>query len=511
MCGTPTLSTLVATSEAVASTRSRLAKRDAIAELLTGLPDGEVALGIAYLAGAPRQDRLGVGWATVAQPEATASEEASLSLADVDAAFDQLAATAGAGSKQRRLSILADLFGAATAAEQDFLRRLLLRNLTQGATEGVMVEALAQAAGVPADAVRRAVMLSGSLVEAGSALINGGASALDRFRLTVGVPLGPMLAATAPDVATAMATFGEAAVERKLDGMRIQAHRSGGTVRLFTRNLNDVTGRLPEVAAQIAGLHHDPLILDGEILAHDGSGRPLPFQTSMSRFGTGDEGTDARHGVPIGLFVFDALHIDGTDLVDLPARERWTHLSSLPEPMLVPRIITADVAEAEAFAAATLAAGHEGVMVKDPGAPYAAGRRGTAWLKVKPAHTLDLVVLAVEWGSGRRHGKLSNIHLGARSGDGFVMLGKTFKGMTDAMLAWQTERFLALETHRSGHVVHVRPEQVVEIAFDGIQASTRYPGGMALRFARVKRYRDDKTAAEADTIDTVRALHTRST
>ena len=506
-----TLAHLVAASAAVAATRSRLEKARIVAALLGDVSPDELALAISFLSGKPRQDTLGMGWATVGRAESPPAETPSLGIGEVDAVLEQIAAESGPGSTERRNRLLHGLLAAATAPEQDFLRRLLLRELRQGATEGLMIDAIARAANVPAAAVRRAAMVSGSLADAGVAALNGGASALAGIHLEVLRPLQPMLASTAEDLVTALASSAPAAVEAKLDGARIQAHRSGDRIAIFTRNLNEVTDRIPEVVERIAAIPGGDLILDGEVIALRPGGRPYPFQVTMSRFGTRTGSSADAGGVPVTPFFFDILHRDGVDLLDAPAADRFNALAGLPSELVVPRIITDNAEEAEAFMAATLASGHEGVMVKALDAPYAAGRRGAAWLKVKPAHTLDLVVLAVEWGSGRRKGLLSNLHLGARDqSGGYVMLGKTFKGMTDEMLAWQTERFLELETHRKGHVVHVRPEQVVEIAFDGVQQSSRYPGGMALRFARVKGYRPDKAAAEADTIDTVRAIFDRS-
>jgi len=375
-----------------------------------------------------------------------------------------------------------------------------LGELRQGALAGVMADAIARAADVPAAAVRRAAMLAGDLGAVAAAVIADGGAGLEGFRLELLRPVQPMLAQTAETLEEALERARPAAVEWKLDGARIQAHRVGDQVRVFTRNLADVTERLPEVVEAVRALAVKSVVLDGEAIALDAEGRPQPFQVTMSRFGS-----RASVEPPLTAFFFDCLHLDGEDLVGRPARER---LAALPDELRVPRIETDDAAEAEAFLEDALARGHEGVMVKALDAPYEAGRRGTGWIKVKRAHTLDLVVLAAEWGHGRRSGRLSNLHLGARdpTTGGFVMLGKTFKGMTDAMLAWQTERFLELETHGDGHTVYVRPEQVVEIAFDGVQTSRRYPGGVALRFARVKGYRPDKRAEEADTIETVRAL-----
>ncbi len=402
------------------------------------------------------------------------------------------------------MDAVADLFGPATADEQSWLRGVVTGAVRQGALDSLVQEALAVAAEVPLTAVRRAAMLAGSTVAIAAAAFDGGAEALGAVGLQVGRPVQPMLASSAPDVAAALAKAGggaEVAVDVKLDGIRIQVHRTGDHVLVATRSLDDITARLPEVVEVARSLPATSFVLDGEALALGDDGRPRPFQETASR-------TAMTDGVVVTPYFFDVLHLDGTDLLDSPASERAAALEHLvPADHRVPRLVTADPVAAEAFLAETLGSGHEGVVVKGLGAPYDAGRRGASWVKVKPVHTLDLVVLAVEWGSGRRQGWLSNIHLGARSADGgLVMLGKTFKGMTDEMLAWQTERFLELETRREGHIVHVRPEQVVEIAFDGVQRSTRYPGGVALRFARVVRYRDDKRADEADTIATVQSF-----
>jgi len=506
----PSFSAVVAASADVAATRSRLAKTAILAGLLGQLSPDEQGIGISYLSGSPRQDVLGLGWASLERVTASAADAPSLTLTEVDAVLEEIAGVAGAGSTVRRDELLADLLELATESEQAFLHRLLLRDLRQGATEGMMIEAVGSAADVPSGLVRRAAMLTGSLVDAGVLALRQGATGLQAVGLSLMRPVQPMLASTAEDLESAMDQTGRASVEAKLDGARIQVHRSGDRIAIYTRNLNDITGRIPEVAERIAGIPGGDLILDGEVIAMDPGGRPHAFQVSMSRFGTQSEVEEQRGRRPLAPFFFDVLHMDGVDLLDRPAADRWERLSSLPSDVVVERLVTADVAAATAFMEATLAAGHEGVMVKSLDAPYAAGRRGAAWLKVKPVHTLDLVVVAVEWGSGRRKGWLSNLHLGARNPDGgFVMLGKTFKGMTDAMLEWQTARFLELETRRTKHVVHVRPEQVVEIAIDGVQTSTRYPGGLALRFARVKGYRGDKSADEADTIGAVRAIYER--
>ncbi len=407
---------------------------------------------------------------------------------------------------------------AATADEQFFLVRLLSGELRQGALDGVMTEAVARASDIPVAQVRRAVMLRGSLPAVAEAALDGGADALSGFGLLVGQPLKPMLASSAPSVEAALAKIADtAAVEWKLDGIRIQAHVSGGNVRLFTRTLDDITGRLPEVVAALAALPVRTAVFDGELIALRPDGRPYAFQDTAARAASqsgtgGDAGAAAGGGdpsVPLSAFLFDVLHLDGADLIDLPDVERRDALAAVvPPEMLMPRLVTANAEEADAFFRDAVARGHEGVVVKSLATPYAAGRRGAGWIKVKPRHTLDLVVLAVEWGHGRRQGWLSNLHLGARDPEtgGWVMLGKTFKGLTDELLSWQTARLQELEDHRDDWTVYVRPELVVEVAFDGVQRSPRYPGGVALRFARVLRYREDKPAAEADTIASVRDL-----
>jgi ATP-dependent DNA ligase I len=502
------LSDIALTSTEVARTSSRLRKVALLAECLGRAEPDEVRIAVSYLSGALPQGTIGVGWAALRELSPPATSPPALELLDVDAALKRIAATSGPGSKARRREELDALFAQATDAEQRFLAGLLLGELRQGALEGVMAEAVAQAAGIPGETVRRALMLSGDLGEVAETAVAGGPEALARFRLAVLQPVQPMLAQTADDVAAALDRIRPAVVEWKLDGARIQAHRLGDEVRFFTRNLADITDRAPELVEQVRALPVRAAILDGEAIALRDDGRPQPFQITMSRFGSRVNAAALRETVPLSAFFFDCLHLDGEDLVDRPATERLSALETfLPEPLRVPKVETGDADEGQRFLDDALARGHEGVMVKALDAPYEAGRRGAGWLKVKVAHTLDLVVLAAEWGNGRRRGKLSNLHLGARDSDGWVMLGKTFKGMTDEMLAWQTERLLELESHREGRVVHVRPELVVEIAFDGVQASSRYPGGLALRFARVKGYRPDKRADEADTIDAVRAIH----
>ncbi len=504
---------VAAASAEVGATSSRLAKTERLAALLRAAGDDEIAVVVSWLSGELPQRQIGVGYAALrALPEP--APLATLTVPFVHATFTEIGSVSGPGSQSRRAALLATVFGAATAGEQVFLRRLLGGELRQGALLGVMTDAVARAAEVPVGAVRRAAMLAGDLPAVAEAALVGGESALAEFGLQVGRPISPMLAQTATDVDDALTRLGgEAVLETKLDGARIQIHRDGDEVGIFTRTLDDVTSRLPEIVEAARALPVRTLVADGEAIALRPDGRPHPFQVTASRFGRSTDVAAARGSLPLSPFVFDVLHVDGSDLLDAPTTERHAALDTVvPEAMRVDRLRTHDPAVARAFLDATLARGHEGVMAKSGTAPYEAGRRGAGWLKVKPVHTLDLVVLAVEWGSGRRKGLLSNIHLGARDHDGgFVMLGKTFKGMTDEMLRWQTDRFLALaDGPTDGWVVKVRPEQVVEIAFDGLQASSRYPGGMALRFARVVRYRDDKTAAEADTVDTVRAIFGRS-
>jgi len=498
------LADLVATSAAVAQTRSRKAKVAALAERLAVTEPAERPIVVSYLGGVLLQRRTGLGWRGLTDLPAPA-DVTTLQVTDVHDAFERMAALAGAGSGAARAAAVADLFGRATGVEQQWLRGLVTGELRQGALDSLVQEALAVAAAVPLAAVRRAAMLAGSTVAVADLAFQGEA-ALSGVGLVVGRPVLPMLASSAPSVAEALAKAGrEVAVDTKLDGIRIQVHRNGDQVRIATRSLDDITARLPEVADLVRGLPAQRIVLDGEAMTLSAEGRPAPFQETASR--TASRGAATTHVAP---YFFDLLHLEGRDLLDLPLRDRLAALDALvPEEHRSTRLVTADPDAAETFAAGVLRAGHEGVVVKALDAPWGAGRRGSGWVKVKPVHTLDLVVVGVEWGSGRRRGLLSNIHLAARDPDtdGWVMLGKTFKGMTDEMLAWQTERFRELAIGPTdGWAVQVRPEQVVEIAFDGLQRSTRYPGGLALRFARVVRYRDDKTAAEADTIDTVRAL-----
>lgn len=507
------LERLVAISTQVANTRSRTRKVSLLADTLRELPTDERDIGLAYLAGEPRQDRLDLGPAAVTGIEVAASEVPTLTLTEVDAALQRIAdVPAGTGSRTSRIEQFRTLLSQATVTEQPWLRALVLRELRQGSLEGLLLQAIAAASEVPEAAVRRAAMISGDLRATATAALDGGRHALEAFRLIVGVPLQPMLAATATDIASALEGFGDVQVEAKLDGARVQVHRDGSDVHVYTRSLQEVTHRVPEVVEAALGLALDTVVLDGEVLAFDTAGRPRPFQDTMQRVGREHDPTALRAELPLEVRFFDVLHLDGRDVLDLPLHQRRAALHrAVPAPLRVDarEVSQGDVDAAAAFVSETLRAGHEGAMVKDLSAPYEAGRRGASWRKLKPVHTLDLVVLAAEWGSGRREGWLSNLHLGARSddGEGFVMLGKTFKGLTDAMLVWQTEALLAGETHRDGHVVHVRPELVVEVALDGLVRSTRYPGGLALRFARVRGYREDKSVAEADTLATVAAIH----
>lgn len=503
-----------ATSTLVADTSSRSSKRDLLAELLRRLEPAEVPVVVSFLVGEPRQGRLGVGWRTLAASATEPAASPTLSVLQVDRVLAELVALEGSGSGTRRRQLLGQLLGRATAEEAWFLTRLLGGELRQGASQGIMLDAVAAAAGVPATVVRRAVMLGGRLDEVAALALTGGRAALEAVSLELGRPLQPMLASSAPSVSDAIRAIGTASVEWKLDGIRIQVHRRGDDVRVWTRNLNDITQRLPGVVAATRELPADALVLDGEAIGLGADGRPRLFQDTVS--------VDDGEGGGLRPFFFDLVHLDGQDLIDVELRERRARLRDLAGPWVVPSELTDDPDEGEAVLEAALGSGHEGVVVKSAGSSYEAGRRGKAWRKVKPVHTLDLVVLGVEWGHGRRRGWLSNLHLGARTdgaqqnadGDGgFVMVGKTFKGLTDELLRWQTDRFLdlaGLQAPPSGEVpvgtVVVPPVQVVEVAVDGVQRSTRYPGGVALRFARVLRYREDKDAAQADTISAVRAM-----
>ncbi len=500
------LGTIVDATDVVGATSSRLAKIAALAGVLRELEPDEIAPAIGFLTASPRQGRIGVGWRGLAALDGGHAETPTLTVLDVDAALSDLAAAGGAGSVASRKASLDSLATRATAHEWDFLSRVIRGELRTGALEGVLLDAIAKASERPATIVRRAAMLSGDLGETARIALTGSAEDLESVGLVVGRPVMPMLASTAGSVAEALGMLGGAAsVEYKLDGARIQVHREGDAVRVYTRNLADITHRVPEIVDAVRALPADRVILDGETLSLDEDGGPRPFQDTMSRFGS--EGVAS---IALRPWFFDILHLDGRDLIDEPLAVRLGLLDAVAGESRMPGIITDDPDAAAELSRTALAAGHEGVMIKALDSAYAAGRRGKSWIKVKPVLTFDLVVLAVEWGSGRRTGQLSNLHLGARDPDGrfgapggFVMVGKTFKGLTDELLRWQTSHFPTIETHRSAYAVHVHPETVVEIAIDGVQRSSRYPGGVALRFARVKAYRPDKSAAEADTISSL--------
>jgi DNA ligase-1 len=507
------LSELAETSRQVSATSRRLEKIDAIARLLRNVAQDEVALAVRFLSGETGQTKLGVGPAAiVAARPGHAAPAATLRLSDVDGVLERVASTTGSGSTAQRKRLLHDLLSRATAPEQDFLMRLLFGELRQGALEGLMQEAIARAAGVALAEVRRAAMVAGGLAPVAAAALSQGVAGLRRFSLKLFQPLLPMLAQPAADVEDAMAQLQNAALDWKLDGARVQVHKAGDDVRIYSRSLNDVSAAVPEVVDALRAVPADTLILDGETIALGPGGAPQPFQVTMRRFGRRLGVEEARAALPLSVFFFDVLHRDGQDLLDRPAQERFSALeSAVPPQLLVPRMVTTDPAAAQTFLDDALAHGHEGIMAKSLAAPYEAGGRGSSWLKIKQAHMLDLVILAAEWGHGRRRGTLSNLHLGARdpASGAFVMLGKTFKGLTDAMLAWQTQALLRREVARDAGTVYVRPELVVEIAVNDIQESPRYPAGMALRLARVKGYRPDKSAAQADTVETVRALFER--
>ena len=521
------LSELVGTSARVAEVRGKKAKVGLLADLLRSASTAEAATAVSYLSGQLPQGRIGIGPAALrAAMEVEPAGEPALTLGEVDAACSAIAASSGPGSQRERAERLGALLGRATVEEQRFLVRLMLGELRQGALEGLVAEAVAAAAGLSAERVRRAAMLAGDLPAVARAALAEGEAGLGRFALKLFRPLSPMLAQPAEGVADALARLGEGALEHKLDGARVQVHKGDDEVRVFSRSLHEVTAAVPEVVEAARALPARSAILDGETIALRPGGAPYPFQVTMRRFGRRLDVDRMRAELPLATFWFDLLHLDGADLIDEPQRRRFGALGELAGPAsyeeaaggtatggLVPSLVTADPAAAEAFLRTALDRGHERVMAKDPAAAYAAGSRGSAWLKVKPAHSLDLVVLAAEWGRGRRQGRLSNLHLGARDTErgGYVMLGKTFKGLTDRTLEWQTREILAREIGRDRWTVHARPELVVEIAFNDLQESPRYPGGLALRFARVVRYRGDKTAAEADTFATVRDLYRKTT
>jgi DNA ligase 1 len=502
------LSELVATSEKVAATSRRTEKVALLADLLRRAPREELEIAASFLAGAMPRGRIGLGYASL-RDLPSPSAVASLQIGEVDRAFAEIAAATGAGSTRRRSEILSQMMARATEPEQSFLARLIIGELRQGALESVLLDAIAKAAGVSSTSVRRAQMVKADLGAIASAAMSGGEALLSGFELTLFAPIMPMLAQTAETVTEALERFSPAAFEVKLDGARVQVHKSGGEVRAYSRRLNEVTARVPELVEQVAALPAKELILDGETIALSKEGSPLPFQVTMKRFGRRLDVEAMRKELPLSTFFFDCLRLEGETLLSVPAKDRFEALARcVPDQMRVERIVTSDREEADAFLGRALDRGHEGVMAKSLDAPYEAGNRGASWLKLKAVHTFDLVVIAVEWGSGRREGWLSNLHLAARdeATGQLVMLGKTFKGMTDEMLAWQTKRFLELETRREAHVVYLRPEVVVEVAIGDVQVSPHYPGGIALRFARVKRYRPDKRPEEADTLEAVRKL-----
>ena len=506
------LADLVETSRRVTATSSKLAKLRELAQCLRRLKDAEIEIGVLYLSGETRQGKIGVGYAVHELAHSIAAAAvASLTLIEVDEVLARIVAARGAGSVARRQQLLQELFVRSTHAERDFLARLIVGELRQGALSGLMVDAIAEAGDLPQAEVRRASMYAQNIGLLARIALTQGSNGLAEFQIKVLSPIAPMLAQSATDVADALERLGgEAEFEWKVDGARVQVHKSGELVRAFTRSLNDVSAAVPEVIEVVRALPAREMVLDGETVALDASGRPLPFQITMRRFGRKLDIETLRGELPLHVYFFDCLRLDGRNLADCPASQRFAAMKdALPSAIRIPSIVTASEPEARAFYEQALAHGHEGVMAKALNSVYEAGNRGASWLKIKHVHTLDLVVLAAEWGSGRRKGKLSNLHLGARdpaNGD-FVMLGKTFKGLTDSMLEWQTAEFLARESRRDNYTVYVRPEIVVEIAFNDIQSSTQYPGGMALRFARVKAYRPDKSVQQANTIDDVRAIY----
>jgi DNA ligase-1 len=505
---------LVATSATVGVATGKLAKIGLLADLLRRLAPEEVEIAVGFLTGEARQGRIGIGGATIwSAKDVAASDTPTLTLQAVDEAFAQLATVKGSGSAAARQQRLRDLMGRATRAEQDFLARLMFGELRQGALEGILVEAVAKASGSNAWSIRRAVMMAGALAPVARAALANGETGLTGFGIQLFQPVQPMLAQPADDVNEALMQLDhDVSLEWKLDGARMQAHKRGDDIRVFSRNLRDVTSAVPEVVEALRALDVHDLIVDGEVIALRPDASPHPFQVTMQRFGRKLDVDRLRTEIPLTPFLFDCLYVDGESLIDVSQDARVARLETLAGPLVVPRLVRPTSDAAVRFLDETLRRGHEGLMVKSLAAPYAAGRRGQQWLKVKIARTLDLVILAAEWGHGRRTGWLSNLHLGARDPvhGGFVMLGKTFKGLTDEMLAWQTEKLRSLEISHDRHTVYVKPELVAEIAFNEVQESPHYPGGLALRFARVKGYRQDKSAADADTIDAVRDIYLRS-
>jgi DNA ligase-1 len=502
------LAVVVETSRRVSETTKRLEKVDLLAGLLKQLHPQEVETVVAFLTGRARQRRIGIGYGTIRDASGPPAPEPSLEVLDIDRIFELVTKTQGSGSQRRRLELLSGMFARATEPEQKFLIGLLMGELRQGALEGIMLDAVAKASALPADRVRRAVMLAGDIAVVAAALLEKGEAGLHSYDVQLFRPIQPMLAQTAEDVTAALADLGEAALEFKMDGARVQVHKSGDDVTVYSRALNDVSAAVPEVVEAVRALPAHDLILDGEVISLLPGGRPQPFQITMRRFGRKLDVERMRAELPMTPFWFDLLYLNGGSLLDEPQARRFQTLAELAPQSLIPNVIAASAAAGDEFFEQSLRQGHEGIMAKATGAVYAAGARGQSWLKIKRARTLDLVILAAEWGHGRRHGWLSNLHLGARDTQkgGFAMLGKTFKGLTDEMLAWQTQELLKLEIARDSYTVHVEPKLVVEIAFNEIQVSPRYPSGLALRFARVKRYRPDKTAAESDTFQTVQNM-----
>ncbi|MDQ2777273.1 MAG: ATP-dependent DNA ligase [Acidobacteriota bacterium] len=503
------LAQVVETSRRIASTTKRLEKTDLLASLLKQLSPEEVEITVALLSGAARQGRIGIGYATVREAMAPLAGEASLQISELDQALSDIAAVKGRGAEQLRRELLSGIMRRATAPEQQFLTGLLMGEIRQGALEGIMLDALAKASGVSLDRLRRAAMMGGGAPAVARALLEKGEAGLVQYDIRLFQPVQPMLAQSAEDVAGAIDELGEAALEYKFDGARVQVHKSGDQVAVFSRSMNDVSAAVPEVVHAVRAMPVHDLILDGEVLSLDAAGRPQPFQVSMRRFGRKLNIDRLLAELPMTPFWFDLLYMDGQPAIDEPQSRRFAELIKLSEPgNLVPYLTTSNKEQADTFLHEALQRGHEGIIAKSPGAPYAAGARGQSWLKVKRARTLDLVILAAEWGNGRRRGWLSNLHLGARDTEkgGFAMLGKTFKGLTDEMLAWQTQEFQKIEIARDQYTVYLEPKIVAEIAFNEIQVSSRYVSGLALRFARVKRYRRDKTAADSDTFKTVQRL-----
>jgi DNA ligase-1 len=503
------LAQVVETSRRIGSTSKRLEKVALLAELLRAAGPDEIEIAVSFLSGATRQGNIGIGYATLQNAHTAAAANATLTLADVDRVLGEMATIRGAGSERQRREALERMLGQMTGPEQEFIQRLLLGELRQGALAGLMLDGLARATGVSLERIRRAAMMAGGASQIARALFAEGEVGLSRFSIQLFQPVQPMLAQTAEDAGGAIHDLGEAALEYKFDGARVQAHKSGDEVRIFSRRLNEVTAAVPEIVEAVRAMPAKTLVLDGEVLALDVEQRPQPFQVTMKRFGRKLDVNGMRTELPLTPFWFDLIYLDDAPLTDETQRRRFRALQGIvPPENVVPHVVTASVEQAEDFLHASLAHGHEGIMAKATEAGYAAGARGQSWLKIKKARTLDLVILAAEWGHGRRTGFLSNLHLGARDTvkGGFAMLGKTFKGMTDEMLAWQTQELLKIEAARDGYTVYVEPKIVVEIAFNEIQVSPRYASGLALRFARVKRYRPDKAAADADTFETVQKL-----